>query len=75
MPRVIVLDLSHNHDLDLQTLDMLAELVDELAAEHVELRLAAVHAPALELLRRRGLVPGLRVERTIDAALDGAADS
>jgi sulfate permease, SulP family len=75
VPQVLVLDLSHNHDFDLQTLDMLAELVDELAAEHVELRLAGVHAPALQLLRRRGLVPGLRVEPTIDAAVHGTAEA
>jgi SulP family sulfate permease len=68
-PTALVLDLSVNTELDVQGLDMLAELADRLAAEGIELRLASVRAQALELLRRRGLVPRLRAEPTIDAAL------
>jgi MFS superfamily sulfate permease-like transporter len=69
--RALVLDLSDNHDLDVETLDMLAELADTLEQEGIELRLAAVRAPALELLRRRGLVPRLKAEPTLDAAVKG----
>ena len=37
--------------------------------EGAELRLAVVRAPALELLRRRGLVPRLRIEAQLDDAI------
>jgi hypothetical protein len=52
-------------DLDVETL---AELTDELAGDGIELRLAGVRAPALELLGRRGLVPRVKIEPTLDAA-------
>jgi MFS superfamily sulfate permease-like transporter len=68
-PSALVLDLAASTDLDVQALDMLAELADRLGAVGVELRLAEVRAPALELLRRRGLVPRLRVEATLDDAV------
>jgi MFS superfamily sulfate permease-like transporter len=67
-PSVLVLDLAQNDDLDVETLDTLAELADELAGDGIELRLAAVRAPALELLGRRGLVPRVKIEPTLDAA-------
>ena len=59
-------------DLDVQALDMLAELADRLESQGIELRLGGVHAPALELLRRRGLVPRLRAEPTLDDLLSTA---
>ena len=68
-PAALVLDLSTNTDLDVQGLDTLAEIADRLEAEGVELRLADVRAPALELLSRRGLVPRLRVDASIDDAV------
>ena len=68
-PSALVLDLAGSTDLDVQGLDMLAELADRLAGDGVELRLAAVRAPALAALGRRGLVPQLRVEPTIDDAV------
>jgi high affinity sulfate transporter 1 len=68
-PTALVVDLSTNTDLDLQGLDTLAEIADRLAAQAVELRLADVRAPTLELLRRGGLVLRLRVDATIDDAV------
>jgi MFS superfamily sulfate permease-like transporter len=62
-PRALVLDLGPNHELDLETADMLAELADALGASGVELRLGGVHAPVLELLRRSGLAGRVRAER------------
>ena len=59
-PEAVVLDMSGNDDLDLETLDMLGELADALSASGVELRLASVHAPALELLRRSGVAEKVR---------------
>jgi hypothetical protein len=49
--KALVLYLSTNHELDVETVDMLAELADTLAKEGIELRLAAPHTAALELLR------------------------
>ena len=67
-PGVVVLDLSESADLDIDTLDGLAELADTLAADGIELRLAGVRAPALELLRRSGLAERVRIDATLDAA-------
>jgi MFS superfamily sulfate permease-like transporter len=68
-PAVLVLDLTRNDEIDVQTIDMLDELSVQLAREGVELRLAAVHVPVLELLRRSGLTGRVRIEPTLDAAL------
>ena len=72
-PRAVVFDLADSHDLDVESLDMLGELAEELAAQGIELRLAAVRAPALELLRRSGLTGRLRIEPTVDAAVTSSA--
>jgi high affinity sulfate transporter 1 len=68
-PKALVLDLGANHDLDLETVDMLGELADALGADGVELRLAAVHEPVLEVLQRAGLDRRVIVAPTVDAAL------
>jgi high affinity sulfate transporter 1 len=65
----LVLDLAESPDLDVETLDMLSELTDALAAEGIELRLASVRSQARELLARSGLAARVRMDRTIDAAL------
>jgi SulP family sulfate permease len=67
-PHVVVLDLSGNHELDLETIDMLAELNGSLAAGRVELRLGAVHVSAAKVLRRAGLDERVRIEPTLEAA-------
>jgi hypothetical protein len=64
-----LLDLAGNSDLDVETLDTLAELLDTLGMDGIELRLAAVRTPALELLNRRGLTARLRIEATLDEAV------
>ena len=69
-PTAVVLDLAESPDLDVETLDTLADLADELAAGGIELRLASARTQALQLLRRRGLVPRLRVEPTLDHAVE-----
>jgi sulfate permease, SulP family len=68
-PEVVVLELAESPDLDLESLDMLAELADALEAQGIELRLASVRTPALEHLRRSGLADRLRIEPTMDAAI------
>ena len=70
-PRAVVLDLSGNTELDVQTADTLAELSEALARNGVELRLAAVRAPALALLERAGLTGRIPILPTLDAAVSG----
>jgi MFS superfamily sulfate permease-like transporter len=67
-PRAVVLDLARNDQIDVGSLDMLKDLADALAREGVELRLANVHAPVLELLRRDGIAGRVRIAPTLDAA-------
>jgi STAS domain len=61
-----VLELSESPDLDVQTVDMLEELIDELATDQIELRLASVRAPAIAVLERAGLTERLTLVATID---------
>jgi sulfate permease, SulP family len=68
-PPAVVLDLSDNTDLDVQTVDTLAELSETLASDGVELRLASVHAPAVVLLERAGLTGRIPILPTLDAAV------
>ena len=52
----MILDLSGSTELDIQTADMLGELAAALRRDGIELCLAEVRAPALEILapqRRR----------------------
>jgi SulP family sulfate permease len=71
-PEVVVLDLSQSVDLDLQSVDGIADLARQLRADGIELRLAAVRAPAAVILERAGIVPGVAASPTVSAAVDGA---
>jgi sulfate permease, SulP family len=73
-PRAVVLELDQS-DIDLEALDMLGELAGALAAESIELRLAFVREPVLELLRRSGLDAHVRIDRTLDAAIDSKEEA
>jgi len=68
-PRLVVLDLSRNDDIDVGSVDTLGDLADALAARGVELRLADVHVPVAELLQRSGLAARVRSERALDTAV------
>lgn len=70
-PEVVVLDLSQSVDLDLQSVDGIADLARQLRAQDVELRLAAVRAPAAKILQRAGVTPGVPAFPTVTAAVDG----
>ncbi|WCB93579.1 putative sulfate transporter [Baekduia alba] len=72
-PKVVVLDLSQSPDLDVQSADTLQELADQLRDEQgVELRLATVHAPVAEILRRAGVTAHLTISPTLDQAVHPA---
>jgi hypothetical protein len=51
---------------------MLRELAASLGQKGVELRLANVHVPVLELLRRDGVAELVHVDPTLDAAVGAA---
>jgi high affinity sulfate transporter 1 len=67
--RAVVLQLAESPDLDVESLDMLADLARVLRARGIELRLTSVRGPVLELLRRSGVAEQVRVEPTVDAAV------
>ena len=73
-PRSVVLDLSTTTELDVQTADSIDELSDQLARDGIELRLAAVRAPAREVLDRAGVSERVPIAATIDEALAQDAD-
>lgn len=67
--KAVVLQLAESPDLDVESLDMLADLARVLGTRGIELRLTSVRAPVLELLRRSGVAEQVRVEPTVDAAV------
>jgi sulfate permease, SulP family len=69
-PRTVVLDLSASTELDVQTADTIEELRQQLAREGIELRLAAVRAPAREILDRAGVSERVPIAATIDDSLE-----
>jgi SulP family sulfate permease len=73
-PEVVVLDLSQSVDLDLQSVDGIGDLDRQLRAQGVELRLAAVRAPAAAMLQRAGVTPGVPASPTVSAAVGGDGD-
>jgi sulfate permease, SulP family len=72
-PAVVVVDLSASTDLDVQSADVLADLAMQLARDGRALRLAAVRAPAREILERAGVLERVPAAPTIDAALSAVA--
>ncbi len=67
-PAAVAFDLAQSTELDVQTADTLGELVDALAADGIELRLANVRAPALAILRRAGIADRVRIAPNLDDA-------
>jgi sulfate permease, SulP family len=74
-PRAVVLELAESPDVDVQTIDVLGKLAEELASDGIELHLASVRQPVIELLDRAGLTDRIHVEPTIDAAVSATARS
>lgn len=63
---VVVLDLSLSAELDVESVDMLGELAEGLQAAGVELQLASVRAPVLDILRRAGITERVRIVPTLE---------
>jgi SulP family sulfate permease len=75
-PHAVALDLEQSTELDLQSADALGELADALRRDGIELRLAVVHAPALDVLSRSGVAERVRIEPSLDDAVrDQPADA
>ena len=79
-PRVVILDLDANDELDLTSLEHLAKLDDELAARGIHLSIAHLHEPAQRLAGETGLLGRLngRVFPNLPSAVEaaqGVADS
>ncbi len=74
--RRLVLDLNGVNDIDSTGVEQLLELIEQLDAQGVHVRLAEVKGPVRDLINRAvGGERGLRYYMTIDAAVDGAEDS
>ena len=54
-PRAVLIDLQATARLDIDSLEMLTELLTELKAKDIELLLASVRAPVRDMLQRSGL--------------------
>ena len=69
----MILDIGANGDLDVTSAEMLDLLVDDAARGGVDLALAEVRLPVLEMARRSGLLDAVgeaHVFRTIAEAVD-----
>ena len=67
-PSFVVVDLSLNYELDVETLDALADLDAQLRQRSISLRLAGVRAPARTLIERGGLDRRIDIHTTLDGA-------
>jgi MFS superfamily sulfate permease-like transporter len=65
----LMAELAESPDLDLSTVDTLAELSTTRAKEGIEVRLVSVQEPALRMLRRAGLADQVTIAATLDAAV------
>ena len=76
LPRAVILDAGANDDLDITSSEQLELLADSLRAAGIELALADVRLPVLEMARRSGLMARIgedRIFHTIDEAVDALA--
>jgi sulfate permease, SulP family len=73
-PRGVVLELDQT-DIDVQSVDMLGELAEALSDLPGGLTLARARRPVLDLLRRAGVDRRVRLEPTIDTAVDALTRS
>ncbi len=63
---MLVLDLGHSDDIDVQSIDSLGELAAELSDAGTQLALGNMHAQTEKMLRRAGLLSQIRISRTLD---------
>jgi len=68
--RVVLLDLEMSNQLDVPSMDMLAELNEELEHRQAELWLARLHQPVREALERSGLLQQVGPARIHPRSLD-----
>ena len=68
----MLLDLEGTGQMDVTAADALVELAGELERQDLELRLARVHKPVLEVLRRDGLIERIGEDRIHGSVHEGA---
>lgn len=68
-PEAVILALEASSEIDVPSADELSDLISELAAVDVEILLANVHQPVLDMMRKTGLLDELGEER-IYATID-----
>ena len=75
LPSIVILDLSATADLDVATIDMLNELIDELRRLSIQLVLAQVRGTVRDRMRRTGLMEAVgedRVFQSVSTAVEAA---
>jgi sulfate permease, SulP family len=74
---VLVIDAAGVNDIDASAIDLLTELIEELAAKGIEVRLASVKGPVRDVLDRAGLSVQLDgyIHRAVDEAVNACQRS
>ena len=62
-PSIVVLSITATADLDVATIDMFSELIEELQRRSIELRLAQARGAVRDRMRRTGLMEAIGEER------------
>ncbi len=72
--KVILLDLEMSNQLDVPSVDMLAELKEELKRRNTELWLARLHGPVLDALERSSLLQEIGQTNVHSRMLEGIVE-
>lgn len=72
--QALLLDLEMTSDLDVPSLDALAELKEELAEQNVDLMLARVHEDVREILEHSGVLDKIGADNMHPYVLDGVLE-
>ena len=73
MPSAVILEAGANDSLDITTAEILKQLIAALRSAEIDLALADVRLPVLEMARRTGVLAELgedRVFGTVDQAIE-----
>jgi sulfate permease, SulP family len=73
-PRAVIIDMSAQDEIDLTSRDVTRGLIKELNEKKIQIYLADVHAPLLEIVKKDGLIAAGLIERghvfpSVDAAV------
>jgi SulP family sulfate permease len=71
--RRVLIDLDANDELDITSSEMLAKLVGDLRHNHIEIGFVHVHAPALDMARRAGVLDELNAAQIFETMAQAVA--